>query len=85
MCASNSALSASFRWSVVAGGTFFFKNFTRIHNLWHCRILLQVPLGMPKVCWCENRTSPLRATHVTPQSVARHASQSDLLIDSGKY
>jgi hypothetical protein len=28
--------------------------------------------------------SPPRATHVTPQSVVRRASQSDLLIDNGK-
>jgi hypothetical protein len=29
--------------------------------------------------------SPLRVTHVTPQSVVRRASQSDLWIDNGKY
>jgi hypothetical protein len=40
---------------------------------------------MPKVCWRENMTSPLRAAHVTPLSVARRASQSDLFIDNGKY
>jgi hypothetical protein len=47
--------------------------------------LLRVPPGVPKVCWCKNRTSPLRVAHVTPRSVARRASQSDLLIDNGKY
>jgi hypothetical protein len=36
-------------------------------------------------CWCENRTSPSRAAHVTPRSVSRRARQSDLLIDNGKY
>jgi hypothetical protein len=35
-------------------------------------------------CWCENRTSPLCVIHVTPQSIARRASQSDLLIQNGK-
>jgi hypothetical protein len=37
------------------------------------------------VCLRENRTSPSCVTHVTPRSVARHASQSDLLFDNGKY
>jgi hypothetical protein len=46
--------------------------------------LFRVPPGVPKVCWSENRTSPPRAAHIT-QSVARRASQSDLLIDNGKY
>jgi hypothetical protein len=36
-------------------------------------------------CCHENRLSPPRVTHVTPWSVVRRASQSDLLIDSGKY
>jgi hypothetical protein len=35
-------------------------------------------------CWLKNRTSPLCATHVTPRFVARHAGQSELLIDNGK-
>jgi hypothetical protein len=33
----------------------------------------------------KNRMLPLRVTHVTPRSVASRASQSDLLIDNGKY
>jgi hypothetical protein len=55
---------------------------TTLHVLCHCW-LYRVPLGMPKVCWCENRMSPPHAAHMTPRSVARRASQSDLLIDNG--
>jgi hypothetical protein len=35
-------------------------------------------------CWRKNRTSSPRAAHMTPRTVARRASQSDLLIDNGK-
>jgi hypothetical protein len=50
----------------------FRNNFRRtsLHSLHHCW-LFRVPLGVPKVCWRENRTSLPRATHVTPRSVAR--------------
>jgi hypothetical protein len=54
------------------------------HFLIHDRYFFLVPPGVPKVCWRKNRTSSPRATHVTPWSVARRASQSDLLIDNGK-
>jgi hypothetical protein len=57
---------------------------TSLCRLRHCW-LFRVPPGVPKVCWRENRTSLPRATHVTPRSVARRASQSDLLIDNGQY
>jgi hypothetical protein len=36
-------------------------------------------------CSRKNRTSPPRAAHMTPQSVVRRASQSDMFIDNGKY
>jgi hypothetical protein len=57
---------------------------TTLRVLRHCW-LLRVPLGVTKVCWCENRMSPLCASHVTPRSVARRASQSNLLVDNVKY
>jgi hypothetical protein len=54
------------------------------HFLIHHGYFLLVPPGVLKVCWRKNRTSPPRATHVTPLSVARRASQSNMLIDNGK-
>jgi hypothetical protein len=60
---------------------FMRTSFRRLHHCW----LFRVPPGVPKVCWRENRTSPPCAAHVTPQSVARRASQSDQVIDNGKY
>jgi hypothetical protein len=57
---------------------------TILHRFSHCWLFC-VPMGVPKVSWRENRTLPPRAIHVTPRSVARCASQSDLLIDNGNY